>query len=363
MDTRTSIVSTLEDLIRFQSTIDHPEERKRCADYIEEFFRGTPLHVRRFTHNNVPSVVVTKGDSKHPKVFLYGHFAVVPGTEEQFVPRRDGDKLIGRGALDMKGGLAVLMTLMKDLADTGHSVGLLAVGDEEVGGFNSTGYLIKEEGYRCDAVVMPDSGMTIHQIVTKEKGLVRVTFTASGVSAHGSRSWLGESAVDKLIETIQTMKTFFLPLAEHPDDHWVRTLNVGKIIAGNAFNQVPPEAVADCDIRFTETDDSADLLARMRSSLPAGVRMDIVGLSDGVFIDTAHPMMQSYQAAVRTIGREPVYISAHGRSDATFFTPLGIPVIQGQPDGESHHGPDEWVSVKALGEYYEVVRRFVEMAG
>ncbi len=61
---------------------------------------------------------------------------------------------------------------MKDLADTGHDVGLMLTGDEEIGGFDSTGYLL-DQGYGADIVILPDGGQTIHEIVLKEKGLMQ----------------------------------------------------------------------------------------------------------------------------------------------------------------------------------------------
>src|SRR3989339_346824 len=121
-------LQTLLDLIRFKTTHDRGTELQTCADYIASFFEGTGLTIERIVHSGVPSVVITKG-TKTPRVFLSGHFDVVPADEDQFEPVIDGDKLFGRGAFDMKSGVAVMMHLMKAMAETSHDVGLMLTGD------------------------------------------------------------------------------------------------------------------------------------------------------------------------------------------------------------------------------------------
>ena len=88
-------------------------------------------------------------------MILHGHLDVVPGRPEQFVPRTDGDRLFGRGAYDMKGGLASMMVAARDLADQGDvRVHLVVVSDEESDEITQRGsdYLV-EQGYTGDFAI------------------------------------------------------------------------------------------------------------------------------------------------------------------------------------------------------------------
>ena len=172
------VVNLIKDLISFRSTADRVVELNKCATFTEHFFAGTNLEINRYEHNNVPSVVITK-NSRTPKIFLAGHFDVVEGNDNQFKPFVDEARLYGRGSLDMKSGLGVLMFIMKELAETNDDVGLMITGDEEIGGMNGTKFLL-EQGYRSQVVVLPDGGMNPQTIISKEKGFYASSSALSG---------------------------------------------------------------------------------------------------------------------------------------------------------------------------------------
>jgi succinyl-diaminopimelate desuccinylase len=347
-----------EDLMRFRSTADRPDDLRACCDFVADFFADSGLTVERFEHAGVPSIIVTKG-TKTPKIFLCGHLDVVPGDEEQFIPRRDGDKLYGRGSLDMKSGDAVMMLLTKDLAATKHDVGLMLTGDEEQGGFNGVGALLPQ-GYGCTVAVIPDGGKAVHRIVEKAKGILHVELQADGTASHSSAPWNGKNAISKLVRAVQAVETLFVPLAAHPNDHWVTTCNVGMISGGTAVNQIPAAATAVCDIRYTEHDDPQDILTRIAAILPEGVRAQERSNEPQCLVAPDHLMLQIFSDCIREYGRTPVSGLDHGATDGRFFSARGIPVIISQPDGDNHHAKNEWVSIPAIGLYYDVVRKFIE---
>ena len=175
MSLEKDIITVAKDLIKFRSVSTEFKELRSCAKYIQNFFDGTGLDVRYFEHNNVPSVIVTK-NTKTPKVLLAGHFDVVQGEDEQFEPRLRGDKLYGRGALDMKTANSVLMHIMLTAATNNWDVGLMLTGDEEIGGFNSVKYLLDKEGYSCKLAIIPDGGFAVDVVVSKAKGLLHILF-------------------------------------------------------------------------------------------------------------------------------------------------------------------------------------------
>ncbi len=358
MSRQEELLQTTKNLIQFQTTEDRPDQLEACVDYLANFFSGTGLTVERLEHEGIPSVVVTKG-TKTPTVFLSGHFDVVPGDAEQFFPVVEGEKLFGRGAMDMKSGDAAMMHLMRDLASTEHSVGLMLTGDEEVGGFNGTAKLL-EAGYHSRVAIIPDGGEAVHRVMKGQKGILRLTLTTHGVNAHGSMPWLGENAIDRLVKTLPLVETRFLDFADHPTDHWVTTLNVGRVQGGLATNQVPNVATAHLDIRFPETDSPNSIEARIRAILPEGVKAEFNVLGSPVTVSVDHVLARPFLDAIRACGREPQWGVDHGASDGRFFAEYGTLVLISQPDGGNLHAPGEWVHIPSIKFYYDVLKSYVD---
>jgi succinyl-diaminopimelate desuccinylase len=349
------LIGIISKLVGFRSTQQQPEQQKACADFIASYFDDTTYEVKRFFHEGVHSLVITQPGVVAPKVFLVGHFDVVEGRDDQFIPKIDGDRLYGRGALDMKSGVAVMMTLLKELGGSSADVGLMLTGDEELGGFAGVAHLLSL-GYSCEVAVLPDGGEAVHRVVTKEKGVLKVTLEARGVAAHGSKPWNGDNAIMKLYGALDAVHALF----RHPElAEWVSTLNVGKIEGGKAFNQVPDYAAAHCDIRYVETDQPLLLVEKIRDVLPTGVTVKVDMNEPMTVTDIEHPLVKKFIDCLALVGRKVDFAVDHGSSDGRFFSAMGVPVIISQPDGAGLHGPDEWVSVSAVEDYYTVLGEYI----
>jgi succinyl-diaminopimelate desuccinylase len=352
------IIKITEDLIRIKSTKDNPDDISRCMDYAADYLKDTELTIERFESNGVPSLVATKNGTKTPRIFLNGHLDVIEAEEHQFDPKIDGDKLIARGASDMKGSVAIMLTLMKEFASTDHDIGLMLVGDEESGGFNGTKILL-EKGYSCKAVILPDGGTAIENIMHKAKGAMWVELKAIGKAAHASRPWQGENAINKLMLAIDRIQNLFLDPTKHDDDHWVTTCNVGNIKGGASANSVPDDAIAICDIRHTEDDTPSSILKRIQNSLPDGVSAKQTVAVESLYTKEDDPYLAAYKDAIRGIGREPRLCLDHGASDARYFNVRGIPVLISVPDSDGNHTKNEWVSIKALEDFTKMLKIFL----
>lgn len=354
-----NITKLTKDLIKFRTTSNRPSELKRCFEFVERYFRGTDLKSKKYVHNGVHSIVMTHGE-KIPKVFLAGHLDVVDGDDAQFKPVEKSGRIYGRGALDMKSGIAALMTIMKGISKLDHSVGLMLTGDEEVGGFNGTKFLI-DTGYSTSAVILPDGGKSPNKIVQKEKGAMWLKLTAKGKAAHGSVPWLGENAIVKLTDAVSAVLSCFTPHEEHPNDHWISTCNIGHIEGGTANNRVAEYASAVCDIRFTEKDDPKQIKEMIKQKIGRDIKIEQLLNEPLVYVNSEHTVVKAYQQAIRINGLKPQFALDYGSSDARFFTTLGIPVILSQPKGEGHHGKNEWVDIASIGTYAEIVKTFLEI--
>src|SRR3954447_24440699 len=87
-----------------------------AAGFVKGWLEARDIAVETAINNGLPVLAATVGAQKGPTVVLHGHLDVVPAEAQQFEPRVEGDRLIGRGAYDMKGGLASMMCATRDLA-------------------------------------------------------------------------------------------------------------------------------------------------------------------------------------------------------------------------------------------------------
>lgn len=353
------LVNLTEELIRIRSTHANPEQILHARNVAANYFDDTGLLIEPHIYGGIPSLTITK-HTKTPKVFLCGHLDVVDGDDEQFIPRHDGERLYGRGAIDMKSGVAVMMALMKDLARASHDVGLMLVGDEEIGGMHGVKVLL-EQGYRPQVAIIPDGGLAVHRIVEKEKGVIWIRLEATGAAAHGSRPWEGINAIERLMEALKKMKALFADAhTNHPDDHWVSTINIGHIEGGQSVNKVPSTASATCDIRYTEHSNPNLLIEDIKNSLPEHVTLEIKFFEPMTNVDLQHPLVKTFFDVVNQHGRTPEVSHGHGSSDGRFFSAHNIPVLISQPDGANHHAKDEWVHIQSIKEYYDVVHEYID---
>src|SRR3712207_1362913 len=110
----------------------NPEGIRSCAGFIKGWLEARDVEVRDAVFNGRPVLGATVGPEGVPTIVLHGHLDVVPAHAEQFDPKIDGDRLYGRGAYDMKGALAAMMTATVEVAErTDVRVHFVCVADEE----------------------------------------------------------------------------------------------------------------------------------------------------------------------------------------------------------------------------------------
>ena len=110
-DARRAVLA--ERLISYDTS--RPEEIVAAAGFVKGWLESREIEVRHHDHNGLPVLVARSAAEDLPCVVFHGHLDVVPAHAEQFHPRVEDDRLIGRGAYDMKGGLAGMMCAIKDL--------------------------------------------------------------------------------------------------------------------------------------------------------------------------------------------------------------------------------------------------------
>ncbi|HCU68318.1 MAG TPA: peptidase M20 [Desulfomicrobium sp.] len=343
------IISLTQDLIRIPSMHSRPEEIMRCADFVVQWCGRQGITARKIVHDGTPSVLVMPGD--HARLLLMTHVDVVDAPDGLFAPRIEGDRLLGRGAIDDKYAVALSLVLFHDrlraLERNGRTqadmaLGLLITGDEETGGENGAARAL--EGIGADFAIALDGGGP-ERIVTREKGVIDILLTATGKAAHGARPWLGRNAIDMLLEDYARIRELFE--GDDDGDHWHRTVNFGKIRAGESINQVPHTARGWFNIRFTEDDDPQ----RLVEAIAERVRSRVEVLSTiPVFASPPSPMTD----ILLDIAPGAVLTREHGASDARHLMDHGIPgAIWGAEGFGTQHGLEECVSIPSIEKLHD----------
>ncbi|MFB6204320.1 MAG: M20 family metallopeptidase [Candidatus Nanohaloarchaea archaeon] len=355
MSVEDEILELAEDMVKFRSSKNHPGEIEKNLQYIEEYFAGDEFLVERYESEGKTSLVVSFEDTLEPEVMLHGHIDIVEAPEQMFEPELRDGKLYGRGAGDMKSGVAALMKLVKDMAgwEDRPSVALVIVSDEELGGFNGMGHLV-DLGYRPNFAISaePNNMEGYMDIVIKQKGVLQLKVSAEGASAHGSRPWKGENAIEKLIDGYREIDSLFTD----SEGRWVSTLNLGTIEGGDAVNKVPDHAEMDLDIRFASEYVPEEILDDLEE---LDIDIEVVFNEPMLDNDPENPYIQQLKSSAGDVVGDCALERKEPGSDMRFLAAEGIPAVVFGPEGYNSHADDEYAAVESFGDYYEILKRFL----
>jgi succinyl-diaminopimelate desuccinylase len=334
-----------------------PDAVLEAAGFVKGWLEARGIEAAHEEVRGLPVLRAEVGSGERPTVVLHGHIDVVPGKPGQFDPRIDGDRLYGRGAYDMKGALAAMLLTTATMRDQDQvRVRLAIVGDEES----------EEEAERgSDRIV--DSGFvgefaitgepTDLQIGVEAKGVLALRLEVAGVAAHGATPWLGDNAALKAVDVFRSIES--LPFARHSSELFDRpSINLGRILGGDALNKVPDRCAIDVDIRYLPDQDPETILEQVRS-LPDAEVTQLFTRPPAV-VDRDLPFVQALRRATSAHHEgEPMSVGRDGASDAVSFLRVGVPAVEFGPVGDGHHGPGEWVSVSSLLTYQQTLEWFL----
>lgn len=350
------IFQLTKELISIQSdpgnTLALNEILEFCITHLDGFT------VQRFERNGVKSALIhnQKPGHKHFEVILNGHLDVIPGKPDQYVPRVEGDKLFGVGAMDTKASVAAFILIFRELAHSlNYPIALQLTTDEEVGGLDSTKYQV-EQGIRADFVLAGEP--TNFEIVNQAKGIFQAKITSYGEAVHSAYPWRGANAILRMNQFLNDLtRRFPIPSAEV----WATTVSVSRIETTNAsFNKTPDNCTVWLDVRFVPED--MDSIKRdIASMMPKDFKLDINFHEPALQTEATDPHLLVLAAATEQVRgvRTPIR-SANGSSDARHFTVIGCPGIEFGPIGGGIGSDAEWVSITSLGDHYEILKSFLK---
>jgi succinyl-diaminopimelate desuccinylase len=334
-----------------------PEAQRAAAAFIKGWLEARDIDVKEREFDGLPVVMADVGAREGPTVIMHGHLDVVPARSGQFAPRIEGDRLIGRGAYDMKGALAAIMCAVREAAEQDRvRVRFVCVPDEESEDVDnrSTDALVAE-GLRADFALTGEP--TDLHIGVQAKGVLAVRVEVSGTAAHGSTPWLGDNAILKAHDTFRRIET--LPFSRESSDMFDRpSINLARIEGGDAFNKVPDACNMDVDIRFLPNQDPGEILSQIRAIPDVEILKTFTRAPAKV--SRRNPYVLALRDAVgRSIEGEALSVGRDGASDAISFLEAGVPAVEFGPIGGGHHGPHEWVSISSLARYRCALGDFV----
>jgi succinyl-diaminopimelate desuccinylase len=358
----TDELTLAERLISYDTS--RPEEIVAAAGFVKGWLESRDIEVRHHDHNGLPVLVAevgpADGGEETPCVVFHGHLDVVPAEPGQFYPRVEGDRLIGRGAYDMKGGLAAMMCAVKDLErQSAVRVRLICVPDEESEEIDDrSSDAVVARGLGGDFAITGEP--TNLHIGVEAKGVLAMLIEVRGRAAHSSTPWLGDNAVLKAVDVFRAIES--LPFSRQSSETFDRpSINLGRIEGGDALNKVPDRCRMAVDIRFLPGQDPEEIRAQVARIPECDVTKWFV--FPPVSVSRANPYVRALRDAVaRAVpDKEVMSVGRDGASDAVSFMAAGIPAVEFGPDGAGHHGPEEWVSVSSLARYRRSLVSFVRM--
>ncbi len=341
--------------IEIKSDENHPDKFDHVLDIAKQQLKD--FTIDEFVSNGYKSILAynTKTRPDKFKIILNGHLDVIPGKDEQYNPKIDGDQLYGVGSMDMKSNVACLIQAFNDMANqVDYPLGLQLVTDEQIGGFDGTKYQI-DQGVRADFVLSGEASN--FDIVYKAKGVAWLKITAFGQSAHGAYPWRGDNAILKMAEFIRILSNTF---PNPHEEQWVSTINLSIIETTNtAFNKTPDNCSIILDVRFIPEEANV-IIEKIKSILPAGMNLEIIVNEPALNTDKNSEFVSILkQSSERVLKKDIILRGAQGSSDARHYVHVNCPGVEFGPVGGNIASDNEWVSISSLTEYYMILIDFL----
>jgi succinyl-diaminopimelate desuccinylase len=354
---------------------------------------GTPGDSDRYPRWNL--VARRDGTRSGDCVHFNSHHDVVEvghgWTRDPFGGGVEGDKIYGRGACDMKGGLAASIiaaeAFIEEHPDFHGAIEISATADEESGGYGGVAYLA-EQGYfdpaRVQHVIIPEP-LNKDRICLGHRGGWWAEIETKGEIAHGSMPFLGDCAIRHMgavldqfeTELFPAMAARFTEMPVVPEGARQSTMNINSVHGGQPeqaadYDGLPAHCVPDScriviDRRFlveeNVEDVKAEVVALLEGLKASRDRFDYEMRELNVVLpsmtDKAAPVVETIHAAIQAVlGVAPTYVASPGSYDQKHIDRIGKLrncIAYGPGELELAHKPDEWVGITDMADSAKVM--------
>ncbi|ECB9774782.1 ArgE/DapE family deacylase [Listeria monocytogenes] len=366
-------IQILKDIVNIDSTNGHEEQ---VANYLQKLFAEYGIESEKVQYDVDRASLVSEIGSNDGKVLAFsGHMDVVDAgdvSKWKFPPFEAAEhegKIYGRGATDMKSGLAAMVIAMIELHEEKQKLNgkirLLATVGEEVGELGAE--QLTQKGYADDLdglIIGEPSG---HRIVYAHKGSINYTVKSTGKNAHSSMPEFGVNAIDNLLLFYNEVEKFVKSIDATNEILGDFIHNVTVIDGGNQVNSIPEKAQLQGNIRsIPEMDNETvkQVLVKIINKLnkQENVNLELIFDYDKqpVFSDKNSDLVHIAKSVASDIVKEEIpLLGISGTTDAAEFTKAKkeFPVIIFGPGNETPHQVNENVSVENYLEMVDVYKR------
>jgi succinyl-diaminopimelate desuccinylase len=363
-------VELTQELIRF-NTVNPPGAERHCAEHLAALLVGAGFAVELIPFGEGRAQLLARiggAPDKLPLGFT-GHLDTVPlgaqpwSTDPFAADIADG-KLYGRGASDMKSGVAAFVTACIGLADrlaSSPGVTLVITAGEETGCSGAEAMVRTNVGLgSVGALVVAEP--TGNRPLVGHKGALWLEAETKGVTAHGSMPEKGINAVYRAARVVIALQEFDFNVARH-DVLGAPTLNVGTIQGGLNINSVPDQALIGIDIRTIPGQDHGRLREQLASYLGSDVALKTLLDAKSIWTDPHDAWIGEVFRVARNveglddaIGAAPYFTDASALSVALGSPPI---VIIGPGEMALAHQTDEYCLISRVENVTEIYSQLV----
>jgi succinyl-diaminopimelate desuccinylase len=372
---RSKTIEICRQLIRTRS-INPPGSERQIAEYAAGVLAEIGLEVEIIVHDEDRASVLARltGYGETPGLLYSAHLDTVPAGEQAwshdpFEARLVDGKIWGRGASDMKAGMAAMIGAAEAIVRTdtplrGDLILALSAGEEvDSLGAAVLAERLKDEPLQLLVISEPSS----NEIYIAEKGALWLELTTHGKTAHGAAPHMGRNAITMMLRLLQEFERLAVPFTAHPLLGEF-TCSINTIHGGVKTNVVPDRCISTLDMRTVPgqghgmiVQQAAGVIERLSRSVP-GFRADfrVTNNRAPVLSSPDEPAVARFLSVVKHVtGHTPQPGGVHYYTDAATYVPaLGIQmVICGPGDPALAHQPDEYVEVDKLIEATRIFTR------
>ncbi|MHC5145377.1 MAG: M20 family metallopeptidase [Planctomycetota bacterium] len=361
----------LKHLIRSAPTLENGE--LQAGEVLADFFDRNGIEASLdhwdLTRANVTASIGRK-DENAPTLLFGAHLDVVPAAKERwqtdpFCPVEMEGRVIGRGAVDMLGGLCSAAATMVDLSKqplNGRVIFAATAGEET----DSCGVKRFVEQFQSQiknpigTIIVEPTGM---KILRAHRGILWLNVETFGKTAHGSTPQAGINAILKMNALLNRLQDWQIPHTPHPLLGGC-SMSINRITGGSATNIVPDHCSSEIDIRTLPGQDHSEIINDLqdicdnlgKTDPDFKTQISIIRTVDALETPAEKPFVTAVFQATGITETQ----AAGFTTDGPYFEKLNAPVlILGPGDGSLCHKPDEYIEIDALEQARQMYNRIV----
>lgn len=363
------LIKILKDLISIRSDVDSKNNEKKVGEYIVDYLSETSSLkiVQQYVTSLRNNIVVTNTDN--PEIVFVGHMDTVPvNSVGQLLPKIVDGNLYGRGAVDMKCGLAMMLLLAKQIGTKKAKVAFVFTVDEEYS-FKGIKEFVKNNEWKPKLVINPES--TNLKFLNQCRGCMEVTLELEGVSAHAGRKKEGVNAIEKAIELTQLIEK---KLQKYDTRDMTNSVNLASINGGLLINSkvvsrpnvVPNFCKITIELRIANPKLLPKKIEQIVKDSSENIGIQVKKYESGNWYGPMMPKDSDIYNFISSIKDNNLEIQYTDPNTAGYYevqmlqNTWNCPIIAfGPGPNEKSHQNDEYVNLDTLEKSYGVLKDFL----